>query len=121
MSKFDRIFDRFDHQKKDGLYFSEITEMWAANRCVLDVVGWVFQVGLAACVFSRMAQADVLCPLHPQIFLWTYLWLLAADPKTGILSREAVRAQYDGSLYYQLEARQKRGDRLPFLRGGELW
>lgn len=46
-SKFNRIFDRFDHGKKGGLYFSEITDFWAANRCVLDVVGWVFQVGIA--------------------------------------------------------------------------
>jgi hypothetical protein len=72
---------------------------------------------------------------------------LLADPKTGVLREEHVRAQYDGSLYYALEkrsatapflsssriqveaniflvaffGRQKSGNKLPLRRGGELW
>ncbi|CDZ96256.1 EF-hand domain pair [Phaffia rhodozyma] len=96
--RYDRIFKKFDEDQKGGLYFSEIVTMWKANRNVLDLIGWTFQV-----------------------FLWGYLWLLAADPQTGILDERSVRKQYDGSLYYELEKRQKSGNRLPFVRGGELW
>jgi len=81
---------------KGGLYFGEIVDMWRANRNVLDVVGWAFQV-----------------------FLWGYLWLLAADAN-GVLRREDVEKQYDGTLYYEIEKRRRAGERLPWWRGGAI-
>lgn len=68
---------------KNGLYFSELVDMWKGNRNVLDVAGWTFQV-----------------------FLWSYLWMLAAD-ENGVLHKEDVRRQYDGSLYYEIEKRRR--------------
>ncbi|KAH9213476.1 Caleosin, partial [Leptodontidium sp. 2 PMI_412] len=71
---FGRIWD-FDNEKKDGLYFSEIVNMWIANRNMFDVAGFLFQV-----------------------FLWGSFWLLAADGER-ILRKEDVRRLYDGSIF----------------------
>ncbi|KAL7750439.1 hypothetical protein RI367_004213 [Sorochytrium milnesiophthora] len=96
--KFDEIFARYDVERKGGLVPRDIVRMIGGNRNVGDLLGIAFQV-----------------------FLWSYLWMLAADPVTGILSKETARKQYDGSLFYELEARQKSGNKLPWWRGGELW
>lgn len=79
------------------MYFSEIVNMWVANRNVFDVAGLLFQV-----------------------FLWGSLWLLAADGE-GVLKKEDVRKQYDGVLFYEIEERRRKGKRLPWCRGGALW
>ncbi|KAJ3021455.1 hypothetical protein HKX48_008461 [Thoreauomyces humboldtii] len=92
--RFDAIFLEFDRDGKDGLTFREITHMWRGNRNVYDVIGWSFQ-----------------------FFLWTFLWCLAAD-RDGVLHKEDVHRQYDGSLYYDLEARRRSGEKLPWFRGG---
>jgi hypothetical protein len=90
---------------KGGLYFSDLVNMWRGNRGVFDFVGWIFQV-----------------------FLWTFLFALAAreptlddagDRTRQVLWKKDVLAQYDGSLYYQIEARRKRGERLAWYRGGQ--
>lgn len=95
--------------------------MWQANACVGDVIGWVrprslFSLGVSFILTQCFSDLQIF-----QVFLWGFLWLLAADPKTGVLDKESVRRQYDGSLYYELEKRQRSGDRLPFKRGGEMW
>eukprot|EP00624_Nannochloropsis_granulata_P003280 evm.model.NODE_26691_length_15112_cov_35.009068.2 len=50
-------------------------------------------------------------------FEWFTLWLLTADDK-GLVTKEAVRSVYDGSLFYKMEVggegvlgEGKRGDR----------
>jgi hypothetical protein len=83
--------------KKGGLYFSELANMWVANRNVFDVPGFLFQV-----------------------FVWGSLWLLVAD-KDGVLRTEDVRQQYDGTLFYTIEEKRLKGERLPLWRGGSLW
>lgn len=35
-------------------------------------------------------------------FEWFTLWLLTADDK-GLVTKEAVRSVYDGSLFYKME------------------
>ncbi|KAJ9644662.1 hypothetical protein H2201_000440 [Coniosporium apollinis] len=95
--KFEHIFEKYDRDQKQGLYFSEIVDMWRGNRNVFDFVGWAFQV-----------------------FLWSYLWMLAAD-EAGVLHKSDVRRQYDGSLYYEIERRRKMGERLPWWRGGAVF
>ncbi|KAI8816004.1 Caleosin related protein-domain-containing protein [Fimicolochytrium jonesii] len=93
--KFESTFENYSSRpKKDGLTFSDIKTMWGGNRNVFDFVGWSFQ-----------------------FFLWTFLWALAADPVTGVLSKEDVLKQYDGTLYYELEDRRKT-TKLPWYRGG---
>lgn len=58
---------------KGGLTYFELIDMMKRNRNAGDVLGWSFQ-----------------------FFLWSGLWLLAADPRTGILSKEDILAHYDG-------------------------
>jgi hypothetical protein len=60
----------------------------------------------------------------PQVFLWGFLFLLAARPSQGsdrreVLWKEDVYRQYDGTLYYEIEERRKTGERLPWYRGGK--
>jgi len=95
-AKFERTFEKYDASGKDGLYFGELVNMWVGNRNVLDPVGWIFQV-----------------------VLWAYLWMLAAD-ENGVLHKEDVRKQYDGTLYYEIEERRLAGERLPWWRGGSI-
>jgi peroxygenase len=114
-SKYDRSVDSYDphaaianaadSDDKGGLYFTDLVNMWRGNRGVLDVIGWVFQ-----------------------LFLWTFLFALAArrpgpeesgDRNREVLWKQDVLAQYDGSLYYEIEARRKKGQSLPWYRGGQ--
>lgn len=89
---------------KGGLYFSDVVTMWRGNRNVLDVVGWVFQV-----------------------FLWGFLFILAARPGEAggagrrYLHKDDVLKQYDGTLYYEIEERRRKGDRLPWYMGGLIF
>ncbi|KAJ3156823.1 hypothetical protein HDU86_003589 [Geranomyces michiganensis] len=93
--KFEQTFAAYSTaENKDGLTFGDIRRMWAGNRNVGDVIGWSFQ-----------------------FFLWAFLWALAADAETGVLAKEDVLRQYDGTLYYELEAYRKT-HRLPWFRGG---
>jgi hypothetical protein len=39
-------------------------------------------------------------------FEWGTLWLLAADSE-GRLTKETIRSQYDGSLFYKIEEAEK--------------
>jgi hypothetical protein len=69
--------------------------MMVGNRNAGDVLGWSFQ-----------------------FFLWSGLWLLAAS-KTGVLSKRDILLHYDGTLYYEIEARRKHGkEKLPIWRFG---
>jgi hypothetical protein len=58
------------------------------------------------------------------VFLWGFLFVLAARPAAdngdrGVLWKEDVFRQYDGTLYYEIEERRKRGELLPWYRGGK--
>lgn len=39
---------------------------------------------------------------------WFTLYLLCADGKTHTLSKDAMRAQYDGSLFYAIAAQREK-------------
>ena len=42
-------------------------------------------------------------------FEWFTLWLLTADHR-GLVTKEAVRAVYDGSLFYMMERKWAKGE-----------
>jgi PAS domain-containing protein len=85
-----------ERDKKGGLTYRELLGMMYGNRNAGDLLGWSFQ-----------------------FFLWSALWLLAADPNTGVLSKRDVLSHYDGSLYYEIERRRKDGkEKLPLWRFG---
>ncbi|EIE19761.1 Caleosin-domain-containing protein [Coccomyxa subellipsoidea C-169] len=76
--KAEEVFAKYDKGNKGGLYYKDILTMINGNRNIFDPVGWT-----------------------AEFLEWSALWLIAADDK-GLLPKEAVRAQYDGSLFYQL-------------------
>ena len=75
---------RFDTERRGGLNAAELVWMIWNLRDSYDFFGWIMSA-----------------------VWWSALYLLAAD-KRGILSQEAIIAQYDGSLFYTLEAQNRK-------------
>ena len=78
------VFTSFDPKKQGGLNYWQLIWMLWNLRDSFDPFGWALSV-----------------------FWWTGLYLLAADPRSGILSYQAMIAQYDGSLFYLIEQQIK--------------
>lgn len=76
----ENIFFHFDPQKQGGLNYWQLIWMLWNLRDSFDPFGWIVS-----------------------LFWWTGLYLLAADRK-GILTFSAMNAQFDGSLFYLIEA-----------------
>jgi len=74
--KFEEIFSKYDKGNKGGLSWADIQEMVYGNMNVNDPVGWIAE---------RLE--------------WWSFWLLCADKQTGIIPKEKIRAQYDGTLW----------------------
>lgn len=88
--KFEEIFSKFDKDNKGGLTWPELKEFLKANRNLYDWFG---------------ATASIL--------EWTVTWWLAKQPykDTEVLPKNAIRGQYDGSLFYTIAAERERGER----------
>lgn len=87
---FDKIMDRYCSGKRNGQrYFTgeALMNMVKGQRLCFDPFG------------------SVGAPLE-----WTVLWILCFDPSIHGLWEEDIRAQYDGSGFWQIEAMAKRGD-----------
>jgi peroxygenase len=80
---FEAIFSKFAKKHKDALSLGDIGAMIRANRNIMDPVGWTAAV-----------------------LEWSALWWIAAD-EDGLLTKERVRASYDGTLWYTLEREQQ--------------
>ncbi|OIW21809.1 hypothetical protein TanjilG_11544 [Lupinus angustifolius] len=78
-SKFEELFNKHARKHSNALTSDELTEMLKANRVPKDYNGW-----LASYVE------------------WKILYTLAKE-KDGLLTKETVRAVYDGSLFEQME------------------
>lgn len=76
--KFEELFSKYDRNNKGGLSWDDIQTMVMGNMNINDPVGWTAE----------------------RLEWWT-LWLLCADDR-GIISKEKIRGNYDGSLWYQL-------------------
>ncbi|XP_075077230.1 putative peroxygenase 4 [Nicotiana tabacum] len=76
--KFEEIFKKYAHKNANSLTSNEVNELLKKNREPKDYFGWL------------NASTD-----------WRILYDLAKD-KNGELTKEAVRAVYDGSLFEQM-------------------
>ena len=80
----ENVFFQFDPSKQGGLNYWQLLWMIWNLRDSFDPFGW-FMI----------------------IFWWTGLYLLATDPRSGILSYETMMAQFNGSLFYLIEQKKK--------------
>lgn len=80
--KFDETFNKFDEGNKGALTFKELLKMTEASKNIMDPIGW----------FAGK-------------FEFGTLWLLAQ--RDGMVSKEVIRGQYDGSLFYKIAAERK--------------
>ncbi|KAJ4889683.1 putative peroxygenase 7 [Raphanus sativus] len=78
-SKFDEIFYKHARKHRDALTYKEVLEMLKANRDHKDFGGWIASYGE-----------------------WKLLYELCKD-KDGLLTREAVKGAFDGSIFRKLE------------------
>lgn len=91
--KFEELFTKYDRENKGGLSWTDIGKMVRGNMNIMDPVGWIAE---------RLE--------------WYVFWSIAANQQ-GILTKEIVRAQYDGTLWDKLAAiqedkeRRRRADR----------
>lgn len=81
----ENVFFQFDPSKQGGLNYWQLLWMIWNLRDSFDPFGWFMSV-----------------------FWWTAIYLLAADPRSRILSYETMLAQFDGSLFYLIEQQNKR-------------
>lgn len=81
-SKFEDIFASYGNERGDGITWRGILTMLGRNRSIMDPVG-------ATAAFLE----------------WAGLYWVAADHDAGVLSKEDVRAMYDGTLWEKLARR----------------
>lgn len=87
---------QFAKTTPNGLTIKELWQFTQGQRNIMDPVGW-----------TAMKLE------------WFTLYLLCADGKTHTLSKDAMRAQYDGSLFYAIAAeREKKLQEQRAQRGG---
>lgn len=88
--KFEELFSKYDKENKGGLSWENIQQMILGNMNIMDPAGWIAE----------------------RLEWWT-LYLLAADDN-GIISKEKIRKNYDGSLWYEIasELEQKKNVRM---------
>lgn len=53
-------------------------------------------------------------------FEWFTLWLLTADHR-GLVTKEAVRAVYDGSVFYMMERKWSKGETVRMYVDDSAW
>lgn len=88
--KFEELFSKYDSNNKGGLSWEDLQNMILGNMNIMDPVGWIAE---------RLE--------------WWVMYLLAADDN-GIISKEKIRGNYDGSLWYKIadELEQKKQARI---------
>jgi hypothetical protein len=87
--KFEAIF-RHDREGKGGVTWWDAMRMLRSNQLLFDPFGWT---------------ASFLEFTATYILVW---------PKDGIITREAYRRTYDGSLFFEAAEREKKRSHAPF-------
>lgn len=77
--KFEEIFSKWDKDNDEKLSLADILQLNTDLARAYDFFGWFFSM-----------------------FRWFLVWLLCAND-VGLISREQLRAIYDGSLFYTIE------------------
>ncbi|KAI8799792.1 caleosin, partial [Cladochytrium replicatum] len=80
--KFEELFSKFDKDKKKALTLNEILEMTKSMRNIGDLVG-----------------------MTAMKLEWLTLYMLCG--KNGMIDKESIRRQYDGTLFYRIERQRK--------------
>lgn len=88
--KFEEIFSRNDLEGKGGITWNDGVRMVLGNRLTADPFGWT---------------AAFLEFLATYILIW---------PQNGIVTREALRRTYDGSIFYEVAEKEKKRTYAPF-------
>jgi peroxygenase len=81
--KFEELFTKFAKTEKSRLSFNELLAMTEANRNAVDPFGWTAEK-----------------------LEWGITYLLLKD-KDGFVTKEAIRGQYDGSVFFYLERQRQ--------------
>ncbi|CAK9223489.1 unnamed protein product [Sphagnum troendelagicum] len=81
--KFEELFTKFAKTEKSKLSFDELLAMTEANRNAVDPFGWTAEK-----------------------LEWAITYLLLKD-KDGFVTKEAIRGQYDGSVFFYLERQRQ--------------
>eukprot|EP00884_Botryococcus_braunii_P001358 jgi/Botrbrau1/11222/Bobra.0075s0018.1 len=81
--KFEELFSKYDTGNKGYLTLKETWHLTQANRNVMDPVGWTAEK-LEFLSFYYVAHK------------------VSDDGKVGFVTKEQVRAQYDGSLFHEM-------------------
>lgn len=81
--KFEEIFVKYDREGKGGITLWDGLRMLWANWSEKDMLGWISE-------FFELAATYIL------------VW-----PKDGIVTREALRRTYDGSMFFEVAEREK--------------
>ncbi|BDA46813.1 Peroxygenase 1 [Coccomyxa sp. Obi] len=106
--KFEEPFAKYDKENKGGLSLRDILQLWNHNRDAYDIFGWSanFLEWMAlylAAVDEKAVSALPLIPDHAQSSKASER-LRSAQ---GTVSKESIRGQYDGTLFYQLARKQE--------------
>jgi len=87
--KYEDIFARWDRGNKGGLSAGDLWRMTQSTWDVMDFFGWIAGK-----------------------FEWFTLWLLAADDRR-LVTKEAVRSCYDGTLFEMMERKYRLKSEVP--------
>lgn len=87
--KYEDLFAKWDCGNKGGLSAGDLWRMTQATWDVMDIFGWLAGK-----------------------FEWFTLWLLAADDR-GLVTKEAVRSCYDGTLFEMMERKYREKKQVP--------
>jgi peroxygenase len=125
--QFEELFSKYDRGNKGGLDWRDINDMIQGNMNIMDPAGWCVLLGGAAwpgraggcaactssvgcCLHAPTAQhrhqwrwlltsePRESCRIAERLEWWT-TYFLCAD-KHGVISKEKIRGNFDGSIYY---------------------
>lgn len=101
-AQFESIFSKYARTVPDKLTMGEVWQMTEGNRDAYDLFGWYVTshtlLDFIACGYIYIYICMCCCCRFAGKLEWGILYLLARDVD-GMLSKEAIRRCFDGSLF----------------------